>query len=90
MQIQNLPILNNPLATDFDITIDSQDSNLTKRTEIRKKVKAGLSDPSITADDINQGAVKKLMTVAEQNKLAGIETGAEVNLLERVNGQTGS
>ena len=89
-QIQSLPILTNPLYTDYDITIDSQDSNKTKRTQIWKKVKAGLSDPAITADDINQGSSKKLMTVSEQTKLTNIEPNAQVNLLERVNGQTGS
>ncbi len=88
--INTLPILTNPLATDYDITIDSQDSNKTKRTSIASKVKVGVSDPSVTADDMNEWTTNKFMTATERTKLTNIEANAQVNLLERVNGQTWS
>lgn len=88
-QIQNLPIIT-PEYTDYDITIDSNDSNLTKRTQIGAKVKKWLENPAITADDLRDWSTNKILTATERTKLAGIDTWAQVNLLERVNWQTGS
>lgn len=43
-----------------------------------------------TTDDLTEGATNLYFTAAEQAKLAGIETGAQVNTVDTVNGQTGT
>ena len=40
-------------------------------------------------DDISDGATNKAFTLTEKTKLTGIETGADVNVVDSVNGDTG-
>jgi hypothetical protein len=57
---------------------------------------AATYDPNTVAgdafdmDNMVEGATTKIMTSAERTKLSGIETGAEVNVVDSVNSQTGA
>jgi hypothetical protein len=57
---------------------------------------AATYDPNTVAgdafdmDNMVEGATTKIMTAAERTKLSGIETGAEVNVVDSVNSQTGA
>src|SRR5690606_2769070 len=48
-----------------------------------------LSD-AFAMDNMTEGSEKKIMTSVERTKLAGIETGAEVNDVTSVAGKTGA
>lgn len=54
--------------------------------------KATLSNLSkgINLDNVSSGTTNKVYTATEQSKLAGIETGAEVNTVDSVNTKTGA
>mgnify|MGYP006886096016 CR=1 FL=1 len=41
-----------PVFSDLDLFADISDSNNAKKNTIGQKVKAGLSDPTVTADDL--------------------------------------
>lgn len=43
-----------------------------------------------TADDLPEGATNRYTTVADESKLAGIQAGAEVNVVTAVHGRTGA
>lgn len=48
------------------------------------------SENPLSADLLVDGTNKKVFTATEQNKLAGIESGAQVNTVDSVNGKTGT
>jgi len=53
---------------------------------------SGLADVASSgdSDDLTEGAAKLLMTTTERSKLAGVETGAQVNDVTSVAGRTGA
>ena len=87
-RIEDLPLAT-PVYNDIDLFADISDSNNAKSNTIGSKVKAGLSDPTVTADDLQDWATKKVLTAAERTKLAGIQAGAQVNTVTSVNWQMG-
>lgn len=78
-----------PVFSDLDLFADISDSNNAKKNTIGQKVKAGLADPTVTADDLQDWATKKVLTATERTKLAGIQVGAQVNTVTSVNWQMG-
>ena len=87
-RIEDLPLAT-PVYNDIDLFADISDSNNAKSNTIGSKVKAWLSDPTVTADDLQDWATKKVLTAAERTKLAGIQAGAQVNTVTSVNWQMG-
>ena len=87
-RIEDLPLAT-PVYNDIDLFADISDSNNAKSNTIGSKVKAGLSDPTVTADDLQDWATKKVLTAAERTKLSGIQAGAQVNTVTSVNWQMG-
>jgi len=87
-RIEDLPLAT-PVYNDIDLFADISDSNNAKKNTIGQKVKAGLSDPTVTADDLQDWATKKVLTATERTKLAGIQVGAQVNTVTSVNWQMG-
>jgi hypothetical protein len=77
------------LNTDLQPFVDVSDSNLLKKATIGQIVKAGIVDPSVTSDDMTEGANKKFMTPIERSKLSSIDSNAQTNITERVNGLSG-
>lgn len=87
-RIEDLPLAT-PVYNDIDLFADISDSNNAKSNTIGSKVKAGLADPTVTADDLQDWATKKVLTAIERTKLAGIQAGAQVNTVTSVNWQMG-
>lgn len=90
-QILAASIKTTPVGDDVITALDSADGSAPVRFALRK---LPVSDPtqasfdalagvatSGSSDDLTEGSAKKLMTVAERAKLAGVEAGAEVNNL---------
>ena len=70
--------------------IDNTDHNTEWRAESVVSVATKIGAVSLDHDDIAETAARKAFTTAEQTKLAGIATGAQVNTVDSVAGKTGA
>ncbi len=77
-----------PDNTDNLLFSDTSDADNLKKNTPGAVVAAGL--PSNDTDSLPQGATNLYMTPGEKVKLAGVQTGAQVNSVDSVNGQTGA
>lgn len=68
------------LVTDGDHDVRTDNPHGVTLTQV------GVTD----SDDITEGSVHLFMTMAERSKLAGVEDGAEVNLVDSVFGRSGA
>jgi len=77
-----------------NVVAQSGDYNTDQVTEgTNKYYSETLFDASLsskTSDDVAEGVTNLYFTDAERTKLAGIEDGAQVNVVDSVNGQTGA